>query len=389
MTAARPAAAARRLFSALFYIVPAMVLAWFAGGQMAFGRIDAALAIPLLMPGALWLAWRLRDEALLSQLGTIGAALLGLLVAQLLLHLWFGKAIGAAQLGLTFVAGVLACSVAVFVVRKIHGWRGLWRWPAMLLLLPLWFAAGQWLVGTAYTPINKQLSPKLAVLTGLPLRWAGDDLAAMLATGPADAPAATELGRRFDFHLIDSLSEVDGSEALLVAHPRALAPDELVRLDALTNDARTIVILADALSSWDPPYPLGDPRNPPVTSLLTPLLDHWGITLAAPDRGVSGWEGDVDVFIDPEGRKLRLHSAGRFTRLPPGCTAYGDRRVARCPIGKATVWLVGDADLLHQSLWQPPIADAPWLRRSDNLVWLSGALKPSGRPMFDPIWIRP
>jgi hypothetical protein len=389
VTAARPAAAARRLLSATFYIVPALLLAWFAGGQVAFGRIDAALAIPLLMPGALWLAWRVRGEALPIRLRVIGAALLGLLVAQLLLQLWLGKAIGAAQLGLTFAAGVLACGVAVLVLRKIHGWRGLFRWLAMLLLVPLWFAAGQWLVGIAYTPIDEQPAPRLAVLTGLPLRWAGDDLTAMLAAGPTDAPVVGELAQHFDVHLIDSLSEVGGNEPLLVAHPRALAPDELVRLDALTRDARTIVILADALSSWEPPYALGDPRNPPVTSLLTPLLDHWGIALAAPDRGVSGWEGDVDVFLDPGGRKLRLHSAGRFTRLPPGCATYGDRRVARCPVGKATVWLVGDADLLHESLWQSPIAGAPWFRRSDNLAWLAGALKPAGRPLLDPIWIRP
>ena len=40
----------------------------------------------------------------------------------------------------------------------------------------------------------------------MPLRWGGGDLAAMLAGGPQDAPAVTELARRFDVRLIDSLT---------------------------------------------------------------------------------------------------------------------------------------------------------------------------------------
>lgn len=386
MTPARPAALAQRLLPAIVYIVLALLLAWFAGGQILFGRIDAALAIPWLMPGALWLVWRPRDEGRAVRLAIAGAALFGLLAVQGLLHLWLGGSLGAVQLGLTLAAAVLACGLAALVMRRTRGWL---RWLAMFATVLFWFAAGQILIGTAYGAFHKQPAPRLAVLSGLPLRWGGDDLAAMLAAGPQDAPALTELGRRFDVRLIDSLMQVEDDEPLLVAHPRALAPAELVRLDALTTRARNIVILADALSSWEPPFPTGDPRNPPVTSLLTPLLDHWGVTLAAPDRGVSGWDGDVDVFIDPGARKLRLHSAGRFTRLPAGCASYGDRRVARCAVGEATVWLIGDADLLHESLWQAPIPAAPWLRRSDNLAWLSDVLTPTGQPLLDPIWIRP
>jgi hypothetical protein len=122
-----------------------------------------------------------------------------------------------------------------------------------------------------------------------------------------------------------------------------------------------------------------------VTSLLTPLLDHWGITLAAPDAERAG---AVDVFAGPLGQKLRLHSAGRFTRLPAGCAAWGDRRGVRCPIGQATVWLVGDADLLHESLWQSPIPDAPWLARSDNMKWLASVMGGPSKALFEPIWIR-
>ncbi len=385
MTAASAAATARRFLPAFFYIGPALLLGWFVGGQMVFERIDAALTIPLLMPGALGFAWAMRGERGAARLLIVAAALLGLAAAQLLLHYLAGHQFGGIQLLVTAVLGALSCIFAALLVRVAQSWRVWLRLAAMIPFVMLWFIAGQAVIGLGYAAPAKQISPKLAILTGLPLRWQGDDLAAMLASGPSDAPALVELRKRFDFDLVDSVAGLPDNALLLVAHPRALAPEELVRLDALTAQPRTIVILADALSGWTPPYALGDPRNPPVTSLLTPLLDHWGIALAAPDPARAG---DVDVFIDPAGQKLRLHSAGRFTRLPAGCATWGDRRVARCPIGKASVWLVGDADLLHESLWQSPIPDAPWLARSDNMKWLASTMDRPGKALFEPIWIR-
>ena len=384
-----PSVQMRHFLSAWTYIVPALLLAWFAGGQRIFGRIDAGLAIPLLMPGALWIAWRLRTDGWTIRLGVTAGALLGLTVVQFGLQVWLGGAPGAAQALTTFAAGVICCVVAALTIAGVRSWRPPFRWLVFLFAVLCWFGAGQLALSYAYAPGAAQPAPRLAVLTGLPLRWGGDDFAAMLADGPQDAPAVTELARRFDVRLIDSLTQVEDDEPLLVAHPRALPPAELVRLDGLTVRPRTMVILADALSSWEPPHPIGDPRNPPVTSLLTPLLDHWGLTLAAPGRSASGWEGDVDVFPGPAGQKLRLHSAGRFTRVPAHCDRHGDGRVVRCTIGKATVWLVGDADLLHQSLWQSPIANMRWLRTSDNLSWLAGVLRPAGAPLLDPLWIRP
>lgn len=385
MTPVRFAGLAPTLRLSAAYVLPALALAWLCGGQMLLGRVDAALAIPLLMPGALLLAWLIRGQSLLARARTFAAALFGLMAIQFALHSLLGHGLGVVQLLATAVAGGLSCVLAALVVRVTRSWRAPLRWAVMIPVVMLWFVAGQAVIAVGYVAPNKQLSPRLAILTGLPLRWQGDDLAAMLASGPADAPALVELRKRFAFDLIDSVAQLPDDRLLLVAHPRARAPEELVRLDALTAQPRTIVILADALSSWTPAYPLGDPRNPPVTSLLTPLLDHWGITLAAvdPERA-----GDVDVFLDPAGQKLRLHSAGRFTRLPAGCATWGDRRVARCPIGRATVWLVGDADLLHESLWQSPIHDALWLRRSDNMKWLASVLGGSSSAYFEPIWIR-
>ena len=52
MSAAR-VAAARILSASVAYAAPALLLSWYLGGQALTGGIDAWLAVPLLMPGAL------------------------------------------------------------------------------------------------------------------------------------------------------------------------------------------------------------------------------------------------------------------------------------------------------------------------------------------------
>lgn len=376
---------------AAIYVCLALGLAWLVGGQMASGRIDAALAIPLLMPGALLLAWLLKDEAAALRKRINLLAIVALMGIQILFHVWLGQKWGAGQALGTALVGYLCCHAAGVIMRNVRGRTPLHRWSILLLAILLWFGAGQALLWQAYhdRPIGKK--PRLTLLTGLPLRWAdgGGDLKALLAAGPSDAPALAMLERNFDVQLVDSLDGTSEAVALLVAHPRALAPEDLVRLDRRARSGTRIIILADALSTWPPAYPLGDPRNPPVTSLLTPLLDHWGVTLAAP---AADNIDETTFILDPKGFKLSFHSAGRFTRLPTQCRSFGDRRVARCRLTGSSgpgLWIVGDADMLHPSLWQPPLSVAPWLRRSDNMVWLISHLSPGDRTgWFAPIWLR-
>src|SRR3546814_20851510 len=116
------------------------------------------------------------------------------------------------------------------------------------------------------------------MLTSLPRRWAqGDDMAAMISQGADEDPALLRLEAAGPVQLVDSLADhvPPSGAALLLAHPPALAPRDLVAVDAFVRGGGRAVILADALSGWPARHPLGDPRNPPVTSLLTPLLDPW------------------------------------------------------------------------------------------------------------------
>ena len=364
-----------------------VALAWIAGGQALLGRIDPALCVPLLVPPMLLLGWWNRHDAAAVRLRAALFGLVVLVTAQALLALSLAGSAAWRQLALTIVAGALAASLADAIVQ----WRprvSMLRWAAALALAVGWFAAGHAMLAALYRPAVAVRAPAVTMLTGLPLRWsAGGDMAAMIAQGTRDDPALARLTLAGPLSLVDSLADhvPPPGGTLLIAHPRALAPQELVAIDAFVRGGGRVVLLADALSGWPARYPLGDPRNAPVTSLLTPLLDHWGVTL-----GAAPTEGDgAALLADVEGARLRLSSAGRFDLLPPTCRAFADRHVARCAIGEGEAWLVGDADLIFAPLWRPLVPGADHLRQADTMEWLAARLwRGGGHGLLDPIWIR-
>src|SRR3546814_12310890 len=102
-----------------------------------------------------------------------------------------------------------------------------------------------------------------------------------------------------------------------------------MRISDWSSDVCSSDLLADALSGWPVRHPLGDPRNPPVTSLLTPLLGHWGMVLGAAPLGERAAQG-----FDVAGRRLRLFTARRLETLPAACRPFSGGRLAHCPTGK-------------------------------------------------------
>lgn len=362
----------------------ALALAWLLGGQMLLGRIDPVLVAPWLFAALMPLAWFARAEARRDRIRANLAALALLLAGQAGLCLALAGYLAWAQLAVTALAGVAAAALADSIVQ-----RAARRLVAKALIAKLaailWFAAGHAALAALYK--EPESATPVTMLSGLPLRWAGEgDLAAMLQRGAADDPALIRLEQTHKIALVDSLADhvPPARAALLLAHPRALAPQDLVAIDAFVRGGGRAVILADALSGWPAPHPTGDSRNPPVTSLLTPLLDHWGITLGAAPAG----ETDAQA-VDVDGRRLRLFSAGRFETLPPGCTAQAGAQILRCRVGAGEAWLVGDADLLFAPLWQPLVGDLPHLRRADTIEWIGARLDgPAYRaPFLQPVWI--
>ncbi|WP_447931395.1 Gldg family protein [Sphingopyxis fribergensis] len=377
----------RHLLRAFVIAATIAALAWAAGGQALLGRVDPALAIPLLVLPMLLLAWWQRGAPNAARWRAGLLCLILLATMQGLLAVFLTGSAGALQLLLTIVAGGIAAGLADLLVQ----WRSQSRllpWTAALAFVIGWFGAGHALLAILYQPAAARTdAPAVAVLTGLPLRWsASPSIAAMIAEGTNDDPALARLAAVGPVSLIDSVADhvPPPGGTLLLAHPRALAPQELVAIDAFVRGGGHAVVLADALSGWPARHPLGDSRNAPVTSLLTPMLDHWGVTLGAAPAG----EGEA-VPVDVDGARLRLFSAGRFDRLPPECRAYAQRRAAQCRIGEGEVWLVGDADLLFAPLWQPIVPAAPHLRQADTMEWLSARLWPgAGDGLLHPLWIR-
>lgn len=381
-------AALRRSVLRAFVIATAIAaLAWIAGGQALLGRIDPALALPLLAPPMLLLAWWQHRDPAGTRRRTYLLTFALLVIMQALLGIVLAGSAAWLQLALTIFAGGLSA----LLVEALVPWRPRFRllpWLAGLLLVVGWFGAGHALLAILYRPaVAPTNAPAVTMLTGLPLRWSsGGGIAAMIAEGTSDDPALARLEAVGPVSLVDSVVDHVPSPGgtLLIAHPRALAPQEMVAIDAFVRGGGRAVVLADALSGWPARHPLGDPRNPPVTSLLTPLLDHWGVTLGAAPAG----EGRA-LPVDVGGARLHLFSAGRFDHLPPQCRAVAGERVALCRIGMGEAWLVGDADLLFAPLWQPLVPGATHLRQADTMEWLSARLwTGAGSGLLHPLWIR-
>lgn len=381
------AALRRPVLRALATAFGIAALTWLVGGQALLGRVDPALAVPLLLPPMLLLAGWQRREAAAGRRRALALTLIFLAVAQAILGIALAGSVAWLQLSLTFSVG----AVAAFVSDGLVQWRARTKvlpWLAALALIAGWFAGGHALLAMLYRPaVAPAPAPATTMLTGLPLRWsASGNMGAMIAEGTRDDPALARLEAAGPVSLVDSLVDhvPPPGGTLLLAHPRALAPQELVAIDAFVRGGGRAVVLADALSGWPARHPLGDPRNPLVTSLLTPLLDHWGVTLGAAPVGESKAQP-----VDIDGARIRLFSAGRFDRLPPQCRAFADRRVARCRIGRGQAWLVGDADLLFAPLWQPPVPGAAHLRQADTMEFLSARLwRGAGSGLLHPLWIR-
>lgn len=362
-------------------------LGWTLGGQALLGRIDPALPVPLLAVPMLVLALWQRHEPAPIRRHTALLALASVAGVQALLAYSFAGSAGWPQLALVMFAGALAA----FAADRVVQWRPAFRllpWLAGLLLAVGWFGAGHGLLAALYRPaVAPAGSPAVTILTGLPLRWpGGSDMAAMIAEGMQDDPALARIEAAGPVSLVDSLVDhvPPPGGALLLAHPRALAPRELVAIDAFVRGGGRAVVLADALSGWPTRHPLGDPRNPPVTSLLTPLLDHWGIVL-----GAASADEIAPQAVDVGATRLNLFSAGRFVRLSQQCRAYAQHSILQCRVGAGEVWLIGDADLLFAPLWQPLVPGADHLRQADTMEWLTVRLWPgAGERLFHPLWIR-
>ncbi|MBB6123592.1 Gldg family protein [Sphingobium subterraneum] len=306
-----------------------------------------------------WSAWK-RDTtpALLTFAVLVLIVLSGLLPFAMILGI---PSAGVVETGQAVPArwwvGILVGLAALAILlwrrsgRDRLWWLGVAAIGAMVMIVTLCQAAvGSAAQGGAEHAVGNR-SPA-AVVTALPLFWTEDPIADFSVGAPTDRQAFVHASR----HRLVPLDQLNGAalsgvDRLLLVQPRALAPQELVALDHWVRAGGRLVILADPLLLWPSAFPLGDRRRPPLTSLLDPLLAHWGLRL---EPATMAGE-PVQRRRLPGGAVLMVAGASRFARTGTLCNLAEGALLASCRIGGGQVRLIADADMIDDRLW---LADA-------------------------------
>ena len=185
--------------------------------------------------------------------------------------------------------------------------------------------------------------PVLLLLTSLPLIFnEGFNLKG------SGSPALKRLEARYRVVPIgvSDPRELAKGQLLLMAHPLAQPPEDLVALDDWVRRGGRVLLLADPLLEWPSKRPLGDPLRPPPMFMDTGLLAHWGLGLDAPHtRGPAHRKlGGFDIVTVSPGS------------LSGGCVISSDELVAECRLGKGRATVVADADFLDSERLGPDAA---------------------------------
>jgi hypothetical protein len=226
------------------------------------------------------------------------------------------------------------------------------KWLLVALLAA--FALLLLLAGFATTrPADSRPKPPLALMTTLPLVWSEGGIEADLAKDAAPHPAFTRLSVHYDITPIDDLETWASrpKHMLLLAQPRVFAPRELASIDNWVRQGGLVLILADPALQWGSLYPLGDKRRPLFTSMLSPLLNYWGVELVLPleDEGPASMRkiGVFNIRTVTPGEWLPKQSTAKNR-----CAILAKGLLADCRIGTGRAILVADADFLDAAFWE-------------------------------------
>ncbi|HEY5721362.1 MAG TPA: Gldg family protein [Allosphingosinicella sp.] len=354
------------LAAAAAWAAAELILGFTLGGFMAAGRAEfvAFFAVrPLLLIAASALAspWRWP-----RRWAFYAVALLAISLGETLLVRAVGNPAPWTELVRGFGASLLVLAAADLFVQSARRRRRLAGWiaaAALALALMIPAVRSGW-DAVAMGPGDGRPAghkPRLLLMTSLPIVWGEYG-----AFDPRSRPSRTyeALREEFDVQPIDSLDtkSLGSDKLMLLAQPRWLSPSELVALDDWVRRGGRAVVLADPDLKWPSDLPLGDVRRPLQSSLLGPLLAHWGLTLEPAHR-------PLQVTFYPSNRQER-----KYVLESPG--SFSGPVHARRTIGAGRVILLADADLMRDDLWVAPgwEGDARSRRLADNPLYLADLL---------------
>ena len=209
---------------------------------------------------------------------------------------------------------------------------------------------------TAAAAEHAAAKPSLLVLSSLPLRFAGG-----FSLEAAPSPLHEALSERFDVKPIDAsdAAMLAGHDLLLMAHPLAQTPENLVALDTWVRGGGKVLLLADADFASGEALP--GPLDPPPFFADTGLLGRWGLEL----RG-----GAAGERLHPaRGGEWSTRGAGELVASAETCVLSNAGFEARCTVGDGQVDVLADADL---AVIEGPAGDANRRLLTERLEDLAG-----------------
>lgn len=212
-------------------------------------------------------------------------------------------------------------------------------------------------------PDRQQAKPRIQLMTSLPLLW-GDNasMESILSGGSKPAPIYRYWQGQYDIAAVDSLENLakDDPDIVILAQPRAMDPADLTVLDAWVRLGGNVIILTDPDLLWPSALPLGDPRRPLASGLLSPLLGHWGLELVADAEkrtdAVDLRFGSYSFATRGVG-KLQPMTASPASNVR--CKTSAADFIVQCSVGQGQASIVADADFLNAALWPESTRQSP------------------------------
>jgi hypothetical protein len=197
----------------------------------------------------------------------------------------------------------------------------------------------------------------IGLFTTLPILWAeAGDIGQLIDPQQTPHWAQAELARRGPITALDTLagpgeansdgvgSPLSALHRLVVAQPRPLSAAENVALDAWVRRGGRLLLIADPALTEDSAFPLGDPRRPQTSVLLSPILARWGLELQFDETQRFG-----SAVIGALGAAVPTNLAGRFVRRGAShCRLWAAGLATTCAIGRGQVTALADAAVLER-----------------------------------------